>query len=137
DETTRAMLDATANLRLTNVCGDAQAQALLRQNPDQLFVVQTGVIRLSSRAETLLNFLKIASRVHRRDQYVQSTALESLGLRPRVEWSTPGGRSYGLYGKRQVALTIGKTPNESTRSVPSNVIGSAAEKRNRRQHSLA
>jgi 4-amino-4-deoxy-L-arabinose transferase-like glycosyltransferase len=118
DETTRAMLDATANLRLTNVCGDTQVQALLGRNPDQRFLVQTGVVRLSSRAETMLNFLKIASRVHQRDRHAPSVALESLGLRPQVEWSTPGGRSYGLYSQplKQAREPVAATATESASS---------------------
>lgn len=97
DETTRAVLDSAANVRLKNVCGDDQVRELLASNPKRMFLAQNAVTRLSSHSQAVLEYLHATTFVRAGSKVMPAQALEALGLRPRIEWSTSGGRSYGLY----------------------------------------
>jgi 4-amino-4-deoxy-L-arabinose transferase-like glycosyltransferase len=118
DETTLAALDSTASLRFANVCNIAEVTALLREHPQQLFLARTGVVRMPLRAESLLELVHMNMWAHSQTHGAPSTALEALGLRPLIEWSAPGGRSYALYAQPS-PLASNELPSAAVREIAS------------------
>jgi 4-amino-4-deoxy-L-arabinose transferase-like glycosyltransferase len=113
DETTRSVLDSAANVRPVNVCGDDIVRELLVHNPKQMFLAQNGLTRLSSHSQAVLQYLHATTFMQQSSKVMPAQRLEALGLRPVVEWSIPGGRSYGLYA----------TPTAATVKDPSVISG--------------
>lgn len=100
DETIRATLDHAINLRLQNVCGTNDAERLLRDQPDQRFLVLLAPPRSTQRLSELFPDLDLSRWPAKRPRSVQRLVeLEALGLQPVAQWSAPGGRKYALYGR--------------------------------------
>jgi 4-amino-4-deoxy-L-arabinose transferase-like glycosyltransferase len=104
DETTRSVLDSTAGARPKNVCGEDLVRGLLAVDSKQMFLAQSGLTRQSAQSRALLQSLHATALLRGSSKVMPAERLEALGLRPVVEWSIPGGRSYGLYAMPSVPL---------------------------------